>query len=74
MWLIKLPIFFGKIAILKVGELVSKLALVRNKLNMKYLFMEAKFVFFTYHGPKKGSKYHAETVQTTLPENASFQE
>ena len=36
---------------------------------MKYWFMEANIVFCTYHGPKKGSKYHVETVQTTLSEN-----
>ena len=24
------------------------------------------FVFFTCHGPEKGSKYHLETVQTTF--------
>ena len=36
---------------------------------MKYWFMEANIVFCTYHGPKKGSKYHVETVQTTFSEN-----
>ena len=39
---------------------------------MKYWFMEAKIVFCTYHGPKKGSKYHVETVQTTFSENNKY--
>ena len=78
MWLMKLPTNFEKIAILKVGELVSfwksKLTSVRNKLNfsMKYWFMEAKIVFCTYHGLKKGSKYHVKTVQTTFNENNKY--
>ena len=39
---------------------------------MKYLFMEANIVFYTYHGPKKGSKYHVETVQTTFNEKNKY--
>jgi hypothetical protein len=35
---------------------------------MKYWFMKAKMVFCTFHGPEKGSKWHLETVQTTLVE------
>jgi hypothetical protein len=65
MWLMKLHENFEKIAILKIGELVSS---VRNKLNlsMKYWFMEAKIVFCICLGPEKGSKYHLKTVQTTV--------
>jgi hypothetical protein len=53
---------------------MSKLTLVRNKLNlsMKYWFMEAKIVFCTSLGPKKGSKYHLETVQTIFSENNNY--
>ena len=53
---------------------MSKLTSVRNKLNlsMKYWFMEAKIVFCTYHGPKKGSKYHIETVKTISSENNNY--
>ena len=39
---------------------------------MKYWFMEAKIVFCTYHGPRKGSKYHVEIVQTTFSENNKY--
>ena len=34
--------------------------------------MEAKIVFYRCHGPKKGSKYHLETVQTTFSENNNY--
>ena len=66
----KLPKKFEEIATLKIEELVS----VRNKLNfsMKYWYMEAKNVFWTHHGPKKGSKYHLLTVQTTFSENNKY--
>ena len=53
---------------------VSKLTSVKNKLNllMKYWFVVAKIVFFACHGPKKGSKYHLETVQTTFSDNDNY--
>ena len=78
MWLMKLSKNFEKIVFLKIGKLVSfsdvKTYSVRNKLNlsMKYWSMEAKIVFCTSLGPKKGSKYHLETVQTIFSENNNF--
>ena len=33
---------------------------------------KAKIVFCVCHGPKKGSKYHLETVQTTFSENNGY--
>ena len=68
---------------------VLKLTSVGSRLNLllKYWFMEAKFVVYVCHGPKKWSKYHLETIQVkiliikghylwescfSMPENASF--
>ena len=50
---------------------MSKINSVRNKLNLsfKYWFMEAKIVFCVCYGPPKWSKYHLDTIQTTLSEN-----
>ena len=47
---------------------VSKFTSVRNKLNLslKYWFMEAKIVFYGYHGPQKGSKCHLDIIKTSL--------
>ena len=72
------PKNFEKIAILKIDSWfsseVSKLTSVRDKLNLslKYWFMEAKNVFCVSHGPPKWSKYHLNTIQTTLSENSYY--
>ena len=34
--------------------------------------MEAKIVFWLCHGPKKWSKYHLDTLQTTSSENNNY--
>ena len=53
---------------------VSKLTSVRNNLNLsrKYWFMEAKNVYWTYHAPIKGSKYHVETEQTSFGDDNKY--
>ena len=35
--------------------------------------MEAKIVFCVCHGPKNWSKYHLDTLKTTLSENNNYQ-
>jgi hypothetical protein len=74
MGLMKLSKNLEKLAILKIGELVSLLTSVRNKLNLslKYWSMEAITVFCMCLGPKRESKYHLETVQTIFSENNNY--
>ena len=60
MWLMRSPKNFEKIAILKLN------------LPLKYWFMEAKNDFCVCHGPQKWSKYHLDTLQTTLSENNNY--
>ena len=53
---------------------VSKLTSVWNKLNLslKYWCIEARLVFCTCYGPKKLSKCHLGTIQTTFSEDSNY--
>ena len=52
----------------------QKLTSVRNKFNlsMKWCFLEVKIVFCVCLGPKKGLKYHLETVKTIFSQKNNY--
>ena len=78
MWLMISPKNFEKKAILKIQQLfsseVSKFTSVWNKPNssLKYWFIEARLVLSVCYCPKKLSKCHLDTIQTTFSEDNNY--
>ena len=74
MWLMKLPKFFEKMAILKIGELVffwdvkTDFGKKKHHLPLKYWVIEAKVGFWIGYCTKHWSKYHLDTIQTRFSE------